>query len=123
MSGKIMLGERYGDSWDPGSESFDLPHRQPGVLVPGLHPHGLGVVSEVTPFARSCGGRLLRPGVAWVRPCRRPGWYWLDGDALTARAATLTDGSDKHVLLLAALLVDGDAPTPHQRRHPRRAAA
>ena len=85
------------------------------AVVEGLRRWAQGSLTDqaaVELLARSCGGRLLRPGVAWVRPCRRPGWYWLDADALTAHAATLADGSDKHVLLLAALLVDGDTPTP-----------
>ena len=64
-------------------------------------------------LARAFGGRLLRPGVAWVRPCRRPGWYWLDGDALAVHAANRT-GDERRVLMLAAQLVDGD-PSPRRR--------
>ncbi len=96
------------------------------AVVEGLRRWAQGSLTDqaaVELLARSCGGRLLRSGVAWVRPCRRPGWFWLHGDALTAHAATLPGGSEKHVLLLAALLIDGDTSTPHQRRQPRRAAA
>ena len=89
------------------------------AVVDGLRRWAQGSLTDqaaVELLARSCGGRLLRPGVAWVRPCRRPGWYWLDADALTALRRHAARGSEKHVLLLAALLVDGDTSTPHQRR-------
>lgn len=52
-------------------------------------------------------GCLIRPGAAWVQPCRAPGFFALDGDALTARAATRT-GDEARVLLLAAALVNGE---------------
>ena len=54
-------------------------------------------------------GRHVRPGVAWVRPCARPGWYWLDGDALAAYAATVT-GEEQRLLTLAAVLLGADPP-------------
>lgn len=47
-------------------------------------------------------GRHVRPGVAWVRPCARPGWYWLDADALAAYAATRT-GDERRVVLNVVL--------------------
>ena len=96
------------------------------AMVDGLRRWAQGSLTDqaaVELLARSSGGRLLRPCVAWVRPCRRPGWYWLDADVLIAHAATLPEGLDRHVLLLAALLIDGDTSTPHQRRQHRRAAA
>jgi hypothetical protein len=58
-------------------------------------------------------GRHVRIGVAWVRPCARPGWYWLDADALADYAATRT-GDEQRVLALAARLVDGNPRTRHQ---------
>ena len=66
-------------------------------------------------------GRLIRPGCAWIRPCARPGWYWLDADALTAHAGTLA-GSEQRVLLLAAALVGGDSWTRRSSTHSRRRA-
>ena len=106
------------------ASGMDAARRRQAV-VEGLRRWAQGSLTDqaaVELLARSCGGRLLRPSVAWVRPCPRPGWYWLDADALTAHAATLPEGSEKHVLLLAALLVDGDTST-RQRRQPRRTAA
>ena len=95
------------------------------VVLQGLRWWAQGALPDqaaVELLARSPGGRLLRPGVPWVRPCRRPGWYWLDADALTAHAAALPDGPQRDVLLLAALLVDGDT-VARERSETRRAAA
>ena len=97
----------------------------PAVLQ-GLRWWALGAVSDqaaVELLARTFGGRFLRPDVAWVRPCPRIGWYWLDADALTAHAATLPDGPERDVLLLAALLVDGDTSIRHTGTDSGRAAA
>ena len=66
-------------------------------------------------------GRHVRPGVAWVRPCARPGWYWLDAEALADYAATRT-GEERRVLALAARLVDGDPWTRRRLVNPGRAA-
>jgi hypothetical protein len=54
-------------------------------------------------------GRNVRPGVAWV-PCPRPGWCWLDEDALAAYANTAT-GEEHRVLTLAAVLLGADPET------------
>jgi hypothetical protein len=96
------------------------------TVLQGLRWWAQGVLPDqaaVELLARSFGGRLLRPGVSWVRPCRRPGWYWLDGDALAATAGTLPDGPEKQVLMLAAALVDGDPSPRHLLPEPGRAVA
>ena len=67
-------------------------------------------------------GRHVRPGVAWVRPCARPGWYWLDADALADFAATRS-GDEQRVLALAARLVGGDPWTRRRVVHPGSRAA
>ena len=67
-------------------------------------------------------GRFVRPGCAWIRPCARPGWYWLDADALTAHSDTLA-GSERRTLLLAAALVGGDPWIRRRWAESRRAAA
>ena len=97
----------------------------PAAVLQGLRWWAQGALQHqaaVELLARSPGGRLVRPGVPWVRPCHRPGWYWLDAYALTAHAATLPDGPQRDVLLLAALLVDGETVT-RERSETRRAAA
>ena len=58
-------------------------------------------------LARCFSGRYVRPGVAWVQPCARPGWYWLDEEALAAYAATVT-GEERRVLTLAAVLLGAE---------------
>lgn len=67
------------------------------------------------------GGRFIRSGRAWIRPCDRPGWYWLDGDALRAYAPRLAE-SDRRVLFLAAELLAGSRRT-RRRVESGRAAA
>ena len=56
-----------------------------------------------------------------MKPCVRPGWFWLDADALADYAATRT-GDEQRILTLAARLV----VDPWTSRRPtlgRRAAA
>ncbi len=66
-------------------------------------------------------GRFVRPGCAWIRPCVRPGWYWLDADALTSYAVSQA-GDERRVLALAARLVDGDPWTRRRAVNSGRAA-
>jgi hypothetical protein len=80
-------------------------------LVAGLRSWAEGALSDqaAVELLVSCSnGRFVRTGCAWIRPCPRPGWFWLDADALTAHAETLTAESERRVLLLAAALVGGD---------------
>ena len=97
----------------------------PAAVLQGLRWWAQGALPDqaaVELLARSSGGRLLRPGVPWVRPCRRPGWYWLDADALAAQAAARF-GEEREVLALAARLLDGDPAAPRRLPVPGRAAA
>jgi hypothetical protein len=96
------------------------------AVLTGLRWWATGVLSDqaaVELLASCAGGRHVRAGVAWVRPCVRPGWYWLDADALADFAAT-RHGDEQRVLALAAQLITGD---PWNRRRTvdsgRRAAA
>jgi hypothetical protein len=100
-------------------------------LVAGLRSWAQGSLTDqaAVELLVSCSnGRFVRPGCAWIRPCARPGWYWLDADALTAQAEALT-GLEQRTLLLAAALVGGDPWTRRQwdksrhRMEPRRAVA
>ena len=94
------------------------------AVVDGLRRWAQGAITDVAAvelLVCSFGGRHVRPGVSWVRPCARPGWYWLDADALAAFAATRA-GDERRVLTLAARLVDGDPWTPRRTVNPGRAA-
>ena len=93
-------------------------------LIAGLRSWADGSLSDqaAVELLVSCSsGRFVRPGCAWIRPCARPGWYWLDADALAVQAETLT-GSERRVLLLAAALVGGDPWTRRRWDASRRAA-
>jgi hypothetical protein len=95
------------------------------VVVDGLRRWAQGALSDVAAvelLISFANGRHVRPGVAWVRPCGRPGWYWLDADALASYAATRT-GDERRVLVLAARLVDGDPWTRRRTVNQGRRAA
>ena len=94
------------------------------AVVDGLRRWARGSLSDqaaVELLTSYANGRHVRPGVAWVRPCARPGWYWLDADALASYATTRA-GDERRVLTLAARLVDGDPWTPRRTVNPGRAA-
>ena len=93
-------------------------------VVDGLRRWAHGSLSDVAAvelLTAYAGGRHLRPGVAWVRPCPRPGWYSQDADALATYAATRT-GDERRVLALAALLISGHPWTRRRVVNPGRAA-
>jgi hypothetical protein len=95
-------------------------------LVAGLRSWAAGALTDqaaVELLVNCSSGRFVRPGCAWIRPCPRPGWYWLDADALTAHAETLTAESERLMLLLAAALVGGDPWTRRRWDASRSAAA
>ena len=46
-----------------------------------------------------------------MRPCGRPGWYWLDADELAAHASKVT-GERRRILALAATLLGADSDSP-----------
>lgn len=88
------------------------------TVLQGLRWWAQGDLSDqaaVELLARSFGGRYLRPGLAWVRRCRRPGWYWLDADALADYAA-IRVGDEREVLTLAVRLLNGE-PAPRLGRN------
>jgi hypothetical protein len=98
--------------------------RQRAAVVAGLRRWALGAPSDqaaVELLARCFSGRYVHPGVAWVRLCARPGWYWLDGDALAAYADTVL-GEERRVLTLAAVLLGAD-PAARPEVESRRAVA
>ena len=82
------------------------PDERAAVVV-GLRRWAVGVLSDqaaVELLASYRNGRFVRPGVVWVKPCVRPGWFSLDADALADYAATRT-GDEQRILNLAARLV------------------
>ena len=95
-------------------------------LVAGLRSWARGSLSDqaaVELLVNCSNGRYVQPGCAWIRPCARPGWYWLDADALTSHAETVTGSERRGMLLLAAALVGGDPWTRRRWVESRGAAA
>ena len=72
---------------------------------------------------RAFDGRFAERGWPWVRPCRRPGWFWIDTEAITQRSGCLS-GGERRVLSVVASLIGrdpirnlGDIVTGVDRRH------
>lgn len=78
-------------------------------------------MAAVELLALVCDGRLLRSSAPWVRPCVRPGWFWLDVNPL-AQAAPRLRGRDRQLVGLAVALL-GDAQLARVRRTVRSAVA
>ena len=92
-------------------------------MVSGLRRWAEGSLTDqaaVELLASWSAGCHIRPGVAWVRPCRAAGFFFLDGVALAAHAATRA-GDEQRVLLAAALL--NGQPLPRRRAKTGRAVA
>jgi hypothetical protein len=107
-----------------GNQSRREAARLRWAVIAGLRRWAQGSLADeaaVELLVSSAGGRFARPGRAWIRPCVRPGWYWLDGDALRAHAPTLGE-SDRRVLLLAADLLAGSRRTQRRVESGRAAA-
>lgn len=49
-------------------------------------------------------GRFTSTARPWIRPCQRPGWYWLDPEALTGYVGRLTPHQERVLALVGALL-------------------
>ena len=83
----------------------------PGLVVDGLRRWARGAYAEeaaVELLARPFGGRFASSGWRWVRACERPGWYWLDGEALLHETSALS-GGERRLLAVAGALVSGVA--------------
>ncbi len=82
-------------------------------VVDGLRRWSRGAYAEeaaVELLVRAFGGRFTSTGYRWVRSCDRPGWFWLDGEALIHDTGALS-GGERRVLAVAGALVSG-APLP-----------
>ncbi|SDR72319.1 hypothetical protein SAMN04488543_0210 [Friedmanniella luteola] len=59
-------------------------------------------------------GRLLRASAPWVRPCVRPGWYWLDPAPLAQLPGRLQH-RDRQLVALAVALLGETRPVAARR--------
>lgn len=85
----------------------------PSLVVDGLRRWARGAYAEeaaVELLVRAFGGRFASVECRWVRACDRPGWFWLDGEALAHDTAALS-GGERRVLAVVGALVSG-VPLP-----------
>lgn len=91
-----------------------MPATMPGTaVVDGLRRWARGAYAEeaaVELLVRAFDSRFASNQYPWVRPCDRPGWYWLDGERLIDGTGALS-GGQRRVLAVAASLVSGAALT------------
>lgn len=59
-------------------------------------------------LAHAFGGRFNATRYGWLRACGRPGWYWLDGEALV-NSVDGVSGGERRLLTVAGALVSGAA--------------
>lgn len=94
-------------------------------VVAGLRCWAQGVAADeaAVELLTSClPARYTQQGCSWVCPCRRPGWWWLDPDAL-ARDARPGSADEARVLaLVVTLLADRPAAVMSARSDVGRAA-
>ena len=79
------------------------------AVIDGLRRWARGAYAEeaaVELLVRAFDGRFASVGYRWVRPCDRPGWYWLDGERLVDGTGTLS-GGERRVLAITGSLVSG----------------
>lgn len=83
------------------------------VTVAGLRAWASGAYAEeaaVELLARAFAGRFASPVWPWVRRCDRPGWFWIDPDAIWTGAGALS-GGERRLLSVVAALVGGQPLT------------
>ncbi|GAA3630995.1 hypothetical protein [Microlunatus ginsengisoli] len=76
-------------------------------VVEGLRSHARGDYAQeagVELLVRAFGGRFTDQGWPWIQAGDRPGWYWVDADAILANWGVLS-GGECRVLAVAAALV------------------
>jgi hypothetical protein len=89
--------------------------RVPGrwLVVGGLRRWAQGSATDeaAVELLIGLGARFTHRNCPWVRPCRRPGWFWLDPDRLRHIQGRLSD-CERRVLALVVTLLDEPASTP-----------
>lgn len=83
----------------------------PASVVDGLRRWARGAYAEeaaVELLVRAFGGRFATTRYRWVQACDRPGWFWLDGEALIHDTAALS-GGERRLLAVAGALASGGA--------------
>jgi hypothetical protein len=94
-------------------------------VVAGLRrwAHGLATDEAAVELLVGMGAWFTRPGSTWVKPCARPGWFWLDPHELARYPGRLTPGQQRLLALVVTLLGGKPAAAATQATAPGRAAA
>jgi hypothetical protein len=76
------------------------------VVVAGLRAWAAGSVQDeaAVELLATLGGRFTSTARPWVRPCQRPGWYWLDPEPMAGSVGRLTSHQERVLALVGALL-------------------
>jgi hypothetical protein len=77
----------------------------------GLRSWARGAYAEeagVELLVRAFDGYFADPEWPWIRSCERPGWFWVDTDAITAQSGVLS-GGERRVLAFVSALIDGSS--------------
>lgn len=86
-------------------------------VLSGLRRRAAGSATDMAAvelLALVADGRLLRASAPWVRPCVRPGWFWLDPAPLAQLPARLRD-RDRQLVALAVALLGETRPVAARR--------
>lgn len=69
----------------------------------GIYP----LEAAVELLVRTADGRFANPGYPWIQPCDRPGWWWLDHEAITDDNLSALSGGEQRILRIVASLAGG----------------
>lgn len=76
-------------------------------IVEGLRSWARGCYAEeagVELLVRAFDGRFADRDWPWIRACDRPGWFWVDADAIIVHSGALSGGERRILALVAALI-------------------
>lgn len=84
------------------------------LVVAGLRRWADGAATDqaAVELLVSLGARFTHPGCPWVRPCRRPGWFWLDPEPLRHFSGRVTIRERRVLAVVVALLTGEPAAIP-----------
>jgi hypothetical protein len=88
---------------------MSIQNLAPASAADGLRRWARGAYAEeaaVELLARAFGGRFASVGCRWVQACDRPGWFWLDGEALIDDTGSLSSG-ERRLLAVVGSLASG----------------
>ena len=82
---------------------MSLTHAGLRSWAKGLYP----LEAAIELLVRTSDGRFANPGYPWIQPCDRPGWWWLDHEAITDDNLARLSGGEQRILRIVASLAGG----------------